>query len=167
MKRSIVAIVVILASMLMLTGTATAFSTTTVAPIRKIPVPAQNADTGSAGLWATQGVWTKCGAIGVDAVFSNGSSDPRIATGQRTFTISIEIKIRNAWVHVPGSEVETYRPSLQHHRYEFDQSVKVGWHFTYRVLVTNHTSAPLLGTMWVNASANDNNSAEHDKADCK
>ena len=167
MKRSIVAVVVIVASMLMLTGPATAFSTTKVAPIRKIPVPAQNADTGRAGLWATQGVWTKCGAIGVDAVFSNGSSNPRIATGQGTFSIAIEAKIKNAWVPVAGSEVETYRPSHLHHRYEFDRYINVGWHFTYRILVTNHTSAPLLGTMWVNAAANDNNSADHDTADCK
>ena len=165
MKRSVVAVVVIVASMLMLTGPATASSTTTIAPIRRIPVPAQNADTGRAGLWATQGVWTKCGAIGVEAVFANG--DPRIAIGRQTFSISIEIKVKSVWVHVAGSEVETYGPSRQHHRYEFDQNIKVGWHFTYRVLVTNHTSAPLLGTMWVNASANDNNSAEHDKADCK
>ena len=167
MKRSIVAVVVVLASMLMLTGPAGAFSTTAVAPIRKIPVRAQDADTGNAGLWATQGVWTKCGAIGVDVVFANGSSNPSIATGQRTFSISIEIKIKNAWVHVAGSEVESYRPSHQHQRYEFDQYIKVGWRYTYRVLVTNHTSAPLLGTMWVNAAANDNNSAQHDKADCK
>ena len=94
-------------------------------------------------------MWTKCGAIGVDAVFSNGSSGPIIPTGQQSYSISIEIKIRNAWVHVAGSEVNTYRPSHQHHRYEFDRSIKAGWHFTYRVLVTNHTSAPLLGTMWV------------------
>ena len=150
MKRSVVAVVVVVASMLMLAGPATAFSTTKVAPIRRIPVrAAEDADTGRAGLWATQGVWTKCGAIGVDAVFSN--ADPRIATGQQTFSISIEIKVKNAWVHVAGSEVESYRPSRQHHRYEFDQSIKVGWHFTYRVLITNHTSAPLLGTVWVNA----------------
>jgi hypothetical protein len=167
MKRSIVATTIATVAIMMSAGPASAFSTRAVAPIRKIPVSARDTDTGQAGVWATQGVWTTCGAIGVDAVFSNGSSAPRVATGQQTYTVSIEIKVGVAWVHVAGSQVGTYRPSNRHHRYEYDANIHKGWHYTYRVLVTNHTEAPLTGTVWVNAAANDNNPSEHDKADCK
>jgi hypothetical protein len=167
MKRSIVATTLAVVAIMMSAGPASAFSTSAVAPIRKVPVPALDTDTGRAGLWATQGVWTKCGAIGVDAVFSNGSSAPRVATGQQTYSVSIEINVGDAWVHVAGSAVASYRPSDRHHRYEFDADIRKGWRYTYRVLVTNHTDAPLIGTVWVNAAANDNNPADHDKADCK
>ena len=156
-----------LASTLLGVGPASAFSTTNTPPIRKIPVKAQSDETGKPGLWATQGVYTKCGAIGVDAVFYNSSSNPKINTGQQTYSISIEIYVNGAWVQVKSSEIKSYRPSRQHHRYEYDQYIHVGWHYTYRVLVTNHTHAPLLGTMWVNAAANDYNPAQHDTADCQ
>ena len=167
MKKLLAVAGVALASTLTFAVPAQAFSTSGIAPIRKIPVPALRTDTGRPGLWATQGVWTACGAIGVDAVFTNGSSTPLVATGQQTYSISIEIKVGTAWVPVAGSEVEKYRPSNQHHRYEYDAHIHKGWHYTYRVLVTNNTDAPLLGTMWVNAAANDRNPAEHDTADCK
>jgi len=35
------------------------------------------------------------------------------------------------------------------------------------VIVQNHTSAPLLGTMWVNAAANDSYPTDRDLADCQ
>ena len=119
------------------------------------------------GIWATDPVYTKCGAIGVDAVFYNSSSNPVINIGQQTYSISIEIHVNGAWVQVKSSEIKRYRPNHQHRRYEYDQNIRVGWRYKYRVLVTNHTSAPMLGTMWVNAAANDNNPADNDKADCK
>jgi len=167
MKRLLTTASVCAATVALAAGPAGAFSTKNIAPIRGIPVAAQNADSGKPGVWATNGVYTHCGAIGVDAVFYNSSANPHVDIGQQTYSIEIEIKIKNAWVHVAGSEVKSYRPNHQHRRYEYDQYINVGWHYTYRVLVTNHTSAPLLGTMWVNAAANDNNAADHDVADCK
>ena len=167
MKRFSIAVGICVLSTVLVVGPASAFSTTGIAPIRKIPVNAQNANTGKPGVWATSGVYTKCGAIGVDAVFYNSSSNPRINTGQQTYSISIEIYVNRAWVQVKNSEIKSYRPSHQHHRYEYDQYIHVGWHYTYRVLVANHTHAPLLGTMWVNAAANDYNPADHDTADCQ
>ena len=167
MKKVAIAVGVCVSSILFLIGPATAFSTTGIPPIRKIPVRAQKDETTLPGIWATQGVYTKCGAIGVDAVFYNSSSNPRINTGQQTYSISIEIYVNRAWVQVKNSEIKSYRPSHQHHRYEYDQYIHVGWHYTYRVLVANHTHAPLLGTMWVNAAANDYNPADHDTADCQ
>ena len=158
---------VIVTATLLLVGPANAFSTKGIAPIRKIPVPARNSDNGRPGLWATDGVYTRCGAIGVDAVFYNSSTNPRIDTGQQTYSIRIEIKVKDAWAPVAGSDVKRYRPSHLHHRYEYDRYIRKGAPSTYRVLVTNNTEAPLLGTMWVNAAANDNNAAQHDTADCK
>jgi hypothetical protein len=70
-------------------------------------------------------------------------------------------------VPIKGSEVKKYRPNHEHRRYEYDLLIHVGWHYKYRVLVSNQTDAPLLGTMWVNAAANDNNAADNDKADCQ
>jgi hypothetical protein len=166
-KRFSTAVGVCVSSILLLAGPATAFTTTGIPPIRKIPVKAQTDETGLPGIWATQGVYTRCGAIGVDAVFYNSSSNPKIDTGQQKYRISIEINVKGAWVQVKGSEIKSYRPSHQHHRYEYDQYVHVGWHYKYRVLVANHTHAPLLGTMWVNAAANDYNPTEHDTADCQ
>jgi hypothetical protein len=166
-KKLAIAVGICLSSTVLVVGPASAFSTTAVHPIRKIPVKAQDADTGKPGIWATNGVYTKCGAIGVDAVFYNDSSHPAINIGQQKYNVSIEVNIKGAWVQVKGSEIKSYRPNRQHERYEYDQNVHVGWHYKYRVLVTNHTSAPLLGTMWVNAAANDSNAAEHDKADCQ
>jgi hypothetical protein len=167
MKKFSVALAVCMVSTVLMAGTAGAFSTRDIPPIRKIPVAAQNADTGKPGVWATQGVYTKCGAIGVDAVFYNSSSNPKVNTGQKKYTISIQIYLNGAWLPVKDSEIKAYRPSHLHERYEYDQFIHVGWHYKYRVFVTNHTSAPLLGTMWVNAAANDNNLAQHDKADCQ
>ncbi len=162
---------VVLSTCMLLTllsvGTANAFSTTHIPPIRKIPVAALNADTGRPGIWATDAVYTKCGAIGVDAVFYNSSSNPTINIGQQTYSISIERYINGAWVQVKRSEIKSYRPNHQHRRYEYDQYIHVGWHYIYRVFVANHTHAPLLGTMWVNAAANDYNPADHDTADCQ
>jgi hypothetical protein len=167
MKKFSVALGICISSIVLFVGSASAFSTNGIAPIRKIPVNGQNANTGKPGVWATSGVYTKCGAIGVDAVFYNNSSHPTINTGQQTYSISVEINIKGAWVQVKGSEVKSYRPNHQHQRYEYDRFINVGWHYKYRVLVTNHTSAPLLGTMWVNAAANDNNPADNDVADCQ
>jgi len=167
MKRFSIAVGICVLSTVLVVGPASAFSTTGIAPIRKIPVNAQNANTGKPGVWATSGVYTKCGAIGVDAVFYNNSSHPTINTAQQTYSVSIEINIKGAWVQVKGSEIKSYRPSHQHQRYEYDRFINVGWHYKYRVLVANNTSAPLLGTMWVNAAANDNNAADNDKADCQ
>jgi hypothetical protein len=167
MKRFSIAVGVCVLATVLVVGPAGAFSTTGIAPIRKIPVNALNANTGKPGEWATSGVYTKCGAIGVDSVFYNNSSHPTINTGQETYSISIEINIKGAWVQVKGSEIKSYRPSHQHQRYEYDRFINVGWHYKYRVLVANNTSAPLLGTMWVNAAANDNNAADNDKADCQ
>ena len=167
LKKVLVVVGICLASTLLVAGTASAFSNTGIQPIRKIPVKAQSGDNGKPGVWATSGVYTRCGAIGVDSVFYNNSSNPTINTGQQTYSVSIQIYINGAWVAVAGSEVKSYRPSHQHQRYEYDKAIHVGWHYTYRVLVTNHTSAPLLGTMWVNAAANDNNAAENDTADCQ
>jgi len=167
MKKFCIAVGVCLASTVLVAGPASAFSTTGIAAIRKIPVNSQNANTGKPGIWATSGVYTSCGAIGVDAVFFNNSSHPTINTGQQTYSISIEINLKGAWVQVKDSEIKRYRPSHQHQRYEYDRHINVGWHYKYRVLVTNHTSAPLLGTMWVNAAANDNNAAQNDIADCQ
>jgi hypothetical protein len=167
MKKFSVAAGICLSSILLGVSPASAFSTTGIQPIRKIPINAQSANTGKPGIWATGGVYTRCGAIGVDAVFYNNSSNPTINIGQQTYSISIEIDIKGVWVHVAGSEIKSYRPNHQHRRYEYDQHINVGWHYKYRVLVTNHTSAPLLGTMWVNAAANDNNPADNDKADCQ
>ena len=167
MKKVLVAAAICAGSAVLAAGPAAAFSTSGIAPIRKIPVHAKNAHTGKPGTWTSGAVYTHCGAIGVDAVFYNSSANPHVDIGQQTYSIEIEIKVKNAWVHVAGSEVKSYRPNHQHRRYEYDQYINVGWHYTYRVLVTNHTSAPLLGTMWVNAAANDNNAADHDVADCK
>ena len=167
MKKLVVAVGICVVSMALSVGPASAFSTTGIPPIRKIPVRALDDDNGRPGIWATQGVYTKCGAIGVDAVFYNSSSNPKVNTGQQTYSISIEIYVKGAWVQVKGSEIKSYRPSHQHHRYEYDQFIHVGWHYTYRVFVTNHTHAPLLGTMWVNAAANDYNPTDHDTADCQ
>jgi hypothetical protein len=167
MKRFFVAVAICIASTAFAVGPAGAFSTTGTPPIRKIPVAPLNSDNGRPGIWATQGVFTKCGAIGVDAVFYNSSSNPVVNTGQTTYSISIEIYVKGAWVQVKNSEIKSYRPNHQHHRYEYDQYIHVGWHYTYRVLVTNHTKAPLLGTMWVNAAANDYNPSQHDTADCQ
>ena len=167
MKKFCVAVGICLSSIVFAAGSASAFSTTGINPIRKIPVKPQNGDSGDPGVWATSGVYTKCGAIGVDAVFFNNSSNPKINTGQQTYSISIQINIKGAWVPVTGSEVKSYRPSHQHQRYEYDQFIHVGWHYKYRVVVNNHTDAPLLGTMWVNAAANDNNPKQNDKADCQ
>jgi hypothetical protein len=166
MKKFAIAVGICLVSSMLGVGTAGAFSTKSVPPIRKIPVSAEKDEPGHPGIWATQGVYTKCGAIGVDAVFYNSSTNPKINTGQSTYSISIERYINGAWLQVKSSEVKSYRPSHQHHRYEYDQYIHVGWHYTYRVLVTNHTHAPLLGTMWVNAAANDYNPADHDTGDC-
>jgi hypothetical protein len=167
MKKFVVTVGICMSSMVLAVGPAGAFSTASVPPIRKIPVRALDDDTGRPGIWATQGVYTKCGAIGVDAVFYNSSSNPKINTGQQKYSISIEIYVKGAWVQVKGSEIKSYRPSHQHHRYEYDQFIHVGWHYTYRVFVSNHTHAPLLGTVWVNAAANDYNPTEHDTADCQ
>ncbi len=165
-KFSIVVCICILSTMLTV-STANAFSTNGIPPIRKIPVAAQSDETGRPGIWATDAVYTKCGAIGVDAVFYNSSSNPRVNTGQQTYSISIERFHNGAWLQVKGSEIKSYRPSHQHHRYEYDQYIHVGWDYIYRVFVANHTHAPLLGTMWVNAAANDYNPADHDTADCQ
>jgi len=167
MKKWFIVVGICLSATVLGAGTASAFSTTGVRPIRKIPVRAQNADTGAPGVWATGAVYTKCGAIGVDAVFYNSSVNPRIAIGEQTYSVSVEINIKGAWVAVKGSEVKRYRPNHQHRRYEYDQFIHAGWRYKYRVLVTNHTEAPLLGTMWVNPAANDNNATDHDNADCK
>ena len=167
MKRVSVAAGVCALFVLLSAYPAGAFSTTNVPPIRKIPVKAQADEKSVPGIWATQGVYTRCGAIGVDAVFYNSSSNPKVNTGQQKYSISIEIYIKGAWVQVKKSEVKSYVPSRKHHRYEYDQFIHVGWHYTYRVLVTNHTHAPLLGTMWVNAAANDYNPSQHDTADCQ
>ena len=167
MKKFLVIVGICVASTVLAAGTASAFSDTGIQPIRKIPVNAQNGETGKPGVWATSGVYTRCGAIGVDSVFYNNSSHPTINTGQQTYSISIQINIKGAWVAVPGSEVKNYRPSHQHQRYEYDKAIHVGWHYKYRVYVANHTSAPLLGTMWVNAAADDNNAADNDTADCQ
>ena len=167
MKKFSVAVSICVSSIVFFAGSASAFSTTGIAPIRKVPVNGRNSNTGQPGLWATQGVYTKCGAIGVDVVFYNNSSNPTINTGQQTYSVSIERNINGVWAHVKSSEVKSYRPSHQHQRYEYDRYINVGWHYKYRVLITNHTSAPLLGTMWVNAAANDNNPADHDIADCQ
>jgi len=165
-KFSIVACICI-ASTMVWAGTAGAFSTTGIPPIRKIPVAALNDSTGQPGLWATDAVYTKCAAIGVDAVFYNSSSNPKVNTGQQTYSISIERYTKHVWAQVKGSEIKSYRPSHQHHRYEYDQYLHKGWDYIYRVFVSNHTHAPLLGTMWVNAAANDYNPADHDIADCQ
>jgi hypothetical protein len=167
MKKFCLAMGTCLVATLLVASPAGAFSTARVAPIRKIPINAQDADTGKPGVWATGAVYTKCGAIGVDSVFYNNSSNPTINTGQQTYTVSIQINVKGAWIPVKGSEVKSYRPNHQHRRYEYDEYINVGWHYKYRVMVTNNTSAPLLGTMWVNAAANDNNPADNDKADCQ
>ena len=167
MKKFCMAVVICISSTVLVAGPASAFSEAGIRPIRKIPVNAQNGDTGKPGVWATSGVYTKCGAIGVDAVFFNNSSNPTVDIGQQTYTISIQRNVNGAWVPIAGSEVKSYRPNHQHRRYEYDQFIHVGWHYKYRVLITNNTDAPLLGTMWVNAAANDNNPAENDKADCQ
>ncbi|MGO9874512.1 MAG: hypothetical protein ACLPVY_11990 [Acidimicrobiia bacterium] len=167
MKKFCVGVGVCMLSTLLSVGTASAFSTTSVSPIRKIPVKALDDDTGSPGVWATDAVYTKCGQIGVDAVFYNSTSNPRVNTGQQTYTISIERYHNGAWTHVKGSEIESYRPSHQHHRYDYDLFLHPGWDYIYRVQVKNNTHAPLLGTMWVNAKANDYNPADHDIADCQ
>ena len=167
MKRFVVVVGLCLAAAVLCAGPAVAFSTAGIAPIRKIPVNARNYRNGAPGVWTSGAMYTSCGAIGVDAVFSNNSSNPRVDTHQQTYNISIEIDQNGTWVHVPGSDVENYRPSHSHRRYEFDRYINVGWHYKYRVRVANNTSAPLLGTMWVNAAANDNNPAEHDVADCQ
>ena len=153
-------------SMVMLAGPADAFSTAAVAPIRRIPVNARNYQNGVPGAWASGAVYTRCGAIGVVAVFSNNSSR-QVSTGRQTYSISIQVERAGVWQDVKGSEVRSYRPSGQHERYEFDRYINAGWRYKYRVIVHNHTGAPLLGTMWVNAAANDNNFADHDKADCQ
>jgi hypothetical protein len=162
-----VAVGVGLLSMTMIAGPAHAFSTAAVTPIRRIPVNAQNYLNGVPGAWTSGAVYTRCGAIGVVAVFSNNSSNPRVATDRQTYSISIQVERGGVWKDVKGSEVRSYRPSLQHQRYEFDRFINAGWRYKYRVIVQNHTSAPLLGTMWVNAAANDNYPADHDKADCQ
>ena len=167
MKKFSLVVSICVLSAVAFAGPASAFSERGIKPIRKIPVNAQNGDTGKPGVWATSGVYTKCGAIGVDAVFYNNSSHPTINTGQETYSISIQINIKGAWVPVAGSEVKSYRPNRQHRRYEYDQFIHVGWHYKYRVFVSNQTDAPLLGTMWVNAAANDNNATDNDKADCQ
>ncbi len=167
MKKFCVGVCVCMLSTLMSVGTASAFSTNGIAPIRKIPVKALDDDTGSPGVWATDAIYTKCGQIGVDAVFYNSTSNPRVNTGQQTYSISIERYHNGVWMHVKGSEIESYRPSHQHHLYAYDQFLHPGWDYIYRVQVTNHTHAPLLGTMWVNAAANDYNPADHDLADCQ
>ena len=166
MKKLSVVVGICISSLVLSVGTASAFSTTGIPPIRKIPVKPATDEGNQPGVWATQGVYTKCGAIGVDAVFYN-SSNPKIDTGQQTYSISIERYIKGAWLPVKGSEIKSYRPSHLHHRYEYDQYIHVGWYYTYRVLVSNHTHAPLLGTMWVNAAANDYNPADHDTPDCQ
>jgi hypothetical protein len=166
MKRAVFAATVGVLSMLVLAGPADAFSTAAATPIRKIPVNARNYRDGVPGTWASGAVYTRCGAIGVEAVFTNNAR-PLVNTGRQTYSISIEIDHNGIWDPVKGSEVESYRPSAAHQRYEFDRYVNPGWHYKYRVLVANHTGAPLLGTMWVNAAANDNNPADHDVADCQ
>jgi len=167
MKKSCVAMGICISMMVLWVGPASAFSTKGIPPIRKIPVAAIDDITGRPGAWATDAVYTKCGAIGVDAVFYNSSSNPKVNIGQQTYSISIERYTNHAWVQVPGSEIKSYRPSHQHHRYEYDQYLHPGWQYIYRVFFANHTHAPLLGTMWVNAAANDNNPADHDIADCQ
>jgi hypothetical protein len=167
MKKSWVVVGICMSTMVLSVGPASAFSTKNIPPIRQIPVSALNDELGSPGVWATDAVYTRCGAIGVDAVFYNSSSNPKINTGQQTYSISIERYTNHIWVQVKGSEIKSYRPSHQHHRYEYDQYLRPGWHYIYRVFVANHTHAPLLGTMWVNAAANDYNPADHDIADCQ
>jgi hypothetical protein len=167
MKKLPIVVGICMVSTLLSVGTADAFSTKSIPPIRKIPVAALNDDNGRPGIWATDAVYTKCAAIGVDAVFYNSSSNPKVNIGQQTYSISIERYTKGAWVQVKGSEIKKYRPSHQHHRYEYDQYLHKGWAYIYRVFVANHTHAPLLGTMWVNAAANDYNPADHDLADCQ
>jgi len=167
MKKLSAMLALTIASSLLLVSPANAFSTKGIAPIRKIPVNARNFRTGAPGVWTSGAVYTRCGAIGVDAVFYNNSSNPTIETGKQIYNISIWIDRNGTWVHVPGSEVEHYTPSHLHHRWEYDRYIRKGAPYKYRVQVANHTSAPLLGTMWVNAAANDNNPAEHDVADCQ
>ena len=151
--------------MVMLAGPAGAFSTAAVKSIRGIPVNARNFRNGVPGAWASGAVYTRCGAIGVEAVFNESST--RVNTGHQTYSISIQVERDGVWKDVKGSEVRSYRPSRQHQRYEFDRFINAGWQYKYRVIVENHTSAPLLGTMWVNAAANDNYPADHDLADCQ
>jgi hypothetical protein len=167
MKKFCLAIGICVSAIVLLVGTASAFSNNAYPPIRQIPIRALSDDSGSPGVWATDAVYTKCGAIGVDAVFYNSSSHPKINIGQQTYSISIEIYTNHGWVQVKGSEIKSYRPNHQHHRYEYDQYLHPGWHYIYRVFVANHTHAPLLGTMWVNAAANDYNPVDHDIADCQ
>jgi len=165
-KRAVVAVGVGLLSMVMLAGPADAFSTAAVTPIRLIPVNARNYRNGVPGAWASGAVYTHCGAIGVVAVFVNNSST-HVSTGRQTYTISIQVERGGVWQAVKGSEVRSYRPSRQHERYEFDRYINAGWQYKYRVIVQNHTSAPLLGTMWVNAAANDSYPTDRDLADCQ
>ncbi len=167
MKKVCVGVAICMLSTLLSVGTASAFSTNGILPIRKIPVKALDDDNGRPGVWASDAVYTTCGQIGVDAVFYNSSSNPRINTGQQTYSISIQRYHNGVWTQVKGSEIESYRPSHQHHRYAYDQYLHPGWDYIYRVRVTNYTHAPLLGTMWVNAAANDYNPADHDLADCQ
>src|SRR5271157_3319890 len=100
MKKFCVAVSICMLLTLLSVGPASAFSTKDDPPIRKIPVSALNDDTGRPGIWATDAVYTKCGAIGVDAVFYNSSSNPRVNTGQQTYSISIERYTNHAWVQV-------------------------------------------------------------------
>ena len=165
-KRAMVVAGIGALSMVMLAGPADAFSTAAVAPIRGIPVNARNYRNGVPGTWASGAVYTRCGAIGVEAVFLNNSSK-QVNTGRQTYSISIQVERSGVWKDVKGSEVRSYRPGRQHQRHEFDRYVNAGWQYKYRVIVQNHTSAPLLGTMWVNAAANDNSPADHDLADCQ
>jgi len=167
MKKFCVAVGIGMLATLLSVGPASAFSTKNIAPIRKIPVKALNDDNGAPGVWATDAVYTKCGQIGVDAVFYNSSSNPKINTGQQTYSISIQRYHNGVWTHVKGSEIESYRPSHQHRRYDFDIYLHPGWDYIYRVHVANYTHAPLLGTMWVNAAANDYYPPDHDIADCQ
>ena len=111
-------------------------------------------------------MYTRCGAIGVEAVFST-TRRSRSISSQQTYSISIEVQLGGAWKDVKGSEVRAFgRAVSTSDTSSIDSSMPAG-SYKYRVIVQNHTSAPLLGTMWVNVAANDNNPADHDLADCQ